>query len=191
MFEGPDGCGKSTLSTAFAVHLQAKGIETEHYSFPGRESGTLGRLVYSLHHEPLEQGVQVLTPTSLQLLHIAAHIDVIESKIFPAIRAGRTVVLDRYWWSTWVYGKVNGIPVTTLEAMLHVERLVWAGLRPSRVFLIRRRSNLVRKPVKNYERLSAEYANLAQRQASETDVKYIDNEGSVAETMRYLITQYA
>ncbi|HBB96884.1 MAG TPA: hypothetical protein DC054_16010 [Blastocatellia bacterium] len=187
VFEGPDGSGKSTLSTAFASHLEAKGIEIEHCSFPGQEVGTLGKLVYSLHHVPVETGVEVLTPTSLQLLHIAAHADAIESKILPAIKAGKTVVLDRYWWSTWVYGKVNGILVPTLEAMLHVEQLVWKGFQPSRIFLIERNSSLVTGNVQEYEHLSAEYLNLARSEAKENDVQYVNNDASIEETLSYLI----
>src|SRR5713101_3899196 len=102
IFEGPDGSGKTTLSSALAETLLAKGMDCEHLAFPGREDGSLGKQVYRVHHDPRSAGIEALTPTSLQVLHIAAHIDAIESRIFPALHAGKSIILDRFWWSTWV-----------------------------------------------------------------------------------------
>src|ERR1044071_4273325 len=123
VFEGPDGSGKTTLSHAFVEYLKSKGVECDYFAFPGQEPGTIGRLVYDLHHDPRDVEVESLTPTSLQLLHIAAHVDAIESKILPALKKGRTVVLDRFWWSTWVYGKVGGVSPKILRAMIQLERI--------------------------------------------------------------------
>ena len=100
VFEGPDGVGKSTLSLALAKRLKATGLAYEHLSFPGKEPGTVGRLVYDVHHDPAEYGIGKITAASLQALHIAAHLDVIERRILPALAKGRWVVLDRFWWST-------------------------------------------------------------------------------------------
>ena len=52
VFEGPDGVGKSTLSLALANRLKAMGLVCQHLSFPGKDEGTLGRLVYDVHHDP-------------------------------------------------------------------------------------------------------------------------------------------
>src|SRR5688572_21439337 len=116
VFEGPDGSGKTTLSMAFAKYLRNKGTDCEHFAFPGREAGTLGKLVHELHHNSALVGVDSLTPSSLQLLHIAAHVDAIESRIVPLLKNGRSIVLDRFWWSTWVYGKINRVSNNSLRA---------------------------------------------------------------------------
>ena len=120
VFEGPDGVGKSTLSLALADRLKAMGLMCQHLSFPGKEEGTVGRLVYDVHHDPVQYGVEKITAASLQTLHIAAHLDAIEQRILPAIGEGRWVILDRFWWSTWVYGRVAGIAGTTLDALIQV-----------------------------------------------------------------------
>src|SRR5689334_19509969 len=132
VFEGPDGCGKTALSRAFAGRLRAVGLEAEWVSFPGREVGTLGKRVYEIHHETSGTAVRPINPTSLQLLHIAAHIDAIETRIIPALKQGRHVVLDRFWWSTFVYGTVNGVHQRSLRRMINIERLHWSGIRPFR-----------------------------------------------------------
>src|SRR5579863_3166654 len=104
VLEGPDGVGKTTLAAELGKRLEQRGEPTKVLSFPGRESGTLGGHVYALHHEPQRFKIDSLTAASKQLLHVAAHLDVIESKIRPWIKDSINVVLDRYWWSTWVYG---------------------------------------------------------------------------------------
>src|SRR5436190_23476933 len=134
--EGPDESGKTTLSAVLAKHLSGGGAQVELFAFPGQEEGTLGHLVHKLHHEPAAVGIQALTTSSLQLLHIAAHVDAIESRIIPALKSGRTVVLDRFWWSTWVYGNVTGVHENSLKAMILAERIAWGRIRPATVFLI-------------------------------------------------------
>ena len=66
IFEGPDGVGKSTLSLALADRLKAMGLTCVHLSFPGKEIGTVGRLVYDVHHDPAEYGIEKITAASLQ-----------------------------------------------------------------------------------------------------------------------------
>src|SRR5437667_11426465 len=123
VFEGTDGSGKTTVSRAFAEHAKAAGFGCEWFSFPGHETGTLGKHVYDVHHDPLAAGIRTINPTSLQLLHVAAHIDTIERQIVPALKRVHHVVLDRYWWSTLVYGVVAGAKEQSLKAMVNVERL--------------------------------------------------------------------
>ena len=138
VFEGPDGVGKSTLAQALTNRLVAMGLSCERLSFPGKEEGTIGSLVYDVHHRPAEYGIGAITAASLQALHIAAHLDAIERRIIPALIEGRWVILDRFWWSTWAYGCVAGVDRATLDAMVRVERLHWRGVEPDAVFLIDR-----------------------------------------------------
>ena len=108
VFEGPDSVGKSTIVNLFSNKLHSTGRKVLNLSFPGKDKNTLGGLVYSIHHEPQSFNLEKINSSSLQLLHIAAHIDAIESTIKPAIESQTDVVLDRFWWSTVVYGNVYG-----------------------------------------------------------------------------------
>ena len=141
VFEGPDGVGKSTLAQALTSRLVAMGLSCEYLSFPGKEEGTIGSLVYDVHHRPADYGIGAITPASLQALHIAAHLDAIEQRIIPALNEGRWVILDRFWWSTWAYGCVAAVDRATLDAMVQVERLHWRGVEPDALFLIDRRND--------------------------------------------------
>lgn len=185
VFEGPDDSGKTTLSHALVKHLNRQGIACDYFAFPGGEPGTLGKLVHNLHHDPRRMGVESLTPTSLQLLHIAAHVDAIESKILASLRIGRTVVLDRFWWSTWVYGRVTGVTDSSLKAMIRSEVLVWGKTRPAIIFLITR---LIQDRSDDYKQLIQEYKSLARREAKVDRVRYVANDGTLEDALLKIIS---
>jgi thymidylate kinase len=118
VFEGPDKTGKSSLAHGVTTWLEARGASPVLLGFPGNRPGTLGNLVYRVHHHPEDYGIRKLNPLSLQTLHIAAHIDAIEQVILPALRSGAWVVLDRFWWSTFVYGLAGNVDGRSLELLI-------------------------------------------------------------------------
>jgi thymidylate kinase len=138
VLEGPDAVGKSTLVQYLRVLLEQDHLASEILSFPGDRRGTIGKLVYDLHHAPGKFGIEQLSPVGLQALHIAAHLDAITQTILPALNSGTWVVLDRFWWSTWVYGRAAGINPRILDSLIHAEKLLWGQFTPSVVFLIQR-----------------------------------------------------
>ncbi len=184
VFEGPDGVGKSTLSQALVKKLTEAGLPCEYLTFPGKEDGTIGRLVYDLHHNPEAFGLRRITPTSLQALHVAAHLDVIEQRILPALMEGRWVVLDRFWWSTWVYGGASAVDSRTLDAMIQVERLRWDGVKPAILFLVDRTGGAPH----DYSRdqLRQGYYTLLEKEQSRYPVRVILNDVSVDESVGLL-----
>ncbi len=187
VFEGPDGVGKSTLSRAVVERLQSQGEPCLWYAFPGHKKGTIGELVYRLHHDPGELGVSSPTPASLQVLHIAAHVDLIQSEIRPALLEGRAVVLDRFWWSTYVYGAANGVNRDVLRAMVQVERLVWADLQPFALFLVERSAPFRSKADATWRRLREEYRTLAEQQDGEHCIHRLRHKRSLDATINAVL----
>ena len=185
VFEGPDGVGKSTLSCGLHKKLIELSLTCEYMAFPGKEPGTIGRLVYDLHHEMEQFSVKSLTAASLQTLHIAAHLDVIERRIRPAIDNGKWVVLDRFWWSTWVYGRADDVDSAILDALIQVERIQWKGIKPSVVFLVDRSDNPNNH--RKQARLREGYLELLQREHNQYHVHQINNELTVQETLNEIL----
>jgi thymidylate kinase len=187
VFEGPDGVGKSELSSRFAAMLNNRGIAAIQLSFPGRDEGTLGRLVYGLHHTPRSFGVNKVTSASMQLMHIAAHVDAIESTILPALRSGTSVVLDRFWWSTKVYGLAGGVDKGLLEKMIDVEIASWRTVSPALVFLIRRQAPLRPEADSTWHKWSELYERISSEEQRRTNVAIIDNDRSIEDSMCQLV----
>ena len=190
IFEGPDGVGKSTLSAQFAARLEMFDINTVLLSFPGREPGTLGHLIYDLHHAPETFGLQNLSAASLQTLHIAAHLDLIEERILPALTAGKTVILDRFWWSTWVYGLVGSVRPSLLKALLKVEKSQWGRIQPTTAFLVT--SDQSWRPEdkdEHWPQLAATYIDLVQQEKSRYPIELIANQSSLEATLEVILNK--
>jgi thymidylate kinase len=136
IFEGPDGTGKTTLSLRLVEWLTSQGHHARYVSSPGRIEGSLGELIYNLHHSPERYGLHGITPAAKQLLHVAAHIDAIHTTIIPALETGEIVVMDRFWWSTVAYGKVSGMDPESLRLMIDLELHHWSHHRPTAIFLL-------------------------------------------------------
>lgn len=186
--EGPDGVGKTTLTHALIEQLNSAGNYYQHFAFPGHEAGTLGYLVYDFHHNPAHFGIESVSPTSLQILHISAHVDAIERFILPTLESGRNIILDRFWWSTWVYGKVSGIKQQKLEAMLNIEFACWNEIVPTAVFLIS--SSIPHRKEENvdtWQKLSTAYYELANEQMQQYPVYTINNDREIAETLNQIL----
>ena len=185
VFEGPDGVGKSTLSQALAGRLNAIGLTCDHLSFPGKGEGTVGHLVYNVHHKPASYGMEAITDISLQALHIAAHLDEIERRILPALQQGHWVVLDRFWWSTWVYGRAASVETSTLDALIQAERLHWRDIKPDGLFLIDRSNDEVdrdaRKPLREG------YQVLSDRENDQHPIHRIQNDGTVEDSLGQML----
>lgn len=180
-FEGPDGVGKTTLISAVEGMLTGLAQPVLTVSFPGRTPGTLGAHVYDLHHRPTEHNVHTLTPDGLQILHVAAHVDAIQTVIRPHVEKGGIVLLDRYWWSTWVYGLLSGIHSDSLEKMIELERSYWLDLAPQVVFLVTRHDadiDIDHRAV--FLEREREYDILADRELESSRVVRVENSGDIS-----------
>ena len=185
VFEGPDGVGKSTLSCALADKLVEMDVSCEYLAFPGSEEHTLGRLVYDVHHDAKGSGLDDVSSASIQALHIAAHLDVIERRIIPALRAGRWVILDRFWWSTWVYGRADSVDKDLLRAMIRVELIQWDEVRPSAVFVIAREQTAEKH--KLHDKLTHGYLDLIEAERDKYPIHVIDNDETLTKALDQLL----
>lgn len=186
VFEGPDGVGKSELSQRFVDLLETRGVRALRLSFPGKAGGTLGSLIYKVHHDPAALGIHMVASSSLQLLHIAAHLDAIEGTIMPALKSGISVVLDRFWWSTKVYGTVAGVGRQILDGMIALELAAWGEVTPACVILIERDSPLRPEPKAQWRRWRDLYDIVAIEESTKISVARLANDGSLDDAIRGL-----
>lgn len=182
VFEGPDGVGKTTISKLLVKDLSNRGIKCVWLSFPGHEIGTLGSEIYKLHHDTR---FAQIPPISMQLMHVAAHIELLQRRILPELAAGTWVVLDRYWWSTWAYGMVRGANPSELQLALRIERQQWAKVHPTVAFLLRRK---IVDADADHAVLRKYYRQIATRQKSEHPINIILNNRTIEDALRRVST---
>ena len=116
VLEGADGCGKSTQARRLASWLTDQGRDVLHLREPG--STTLGE---GLRRVLLDPKSGDLSPFAEALLFTAARAELVDKVIAPALQAGKCVVAERCYLSTWVYqGLASGddsVPLTVLEEL--------------------------------------------------------------------------
>lgn len=185
VLEGPDGVGKSTIAKEVFGLCRNQGEDVELLAFPGNQNGTLGHLVYDIHHNSARYGLRELGAATLQALHIASHLDAIDSYIIPALRQGKTIVLDRFWWSTLVYGLVSGANPKVLEALITAECHAWGTVLPHVVIVLRRESPINRdESLDRWRCLRDEYDRLAQREEGNYPITVLENTGSLEDILK-------
>jgi len=96
VFEGLDGCGKSSQSKKLAKYFEDKGQECVLTWEHTRKK--VGALIEDVVNHKF-----TLDPLALQLCFVADRREHYKSVIEPALEEGKTVVCDRYYWTTVAY----------------------------------------------------------------------------------------
>lgn len=124
VFEGIDGSGKTSLSKMFLAHLLQGGTPALWLREP--TDSPLGEKIRRLAQDQEAISIQ----EELDLFLQDRRWDV-EANILPALRAGKTVVMDRYYYSNACYQGARGLDV---EAILRTNRRF--APEPDIVFII-------------------------------------------------------
>lgn len=156
VIEGPEGAGKSTLASALAERLHQSGVEPVSVREPG------GTGPAELARQALLDPSSELDPQTELLFVAAARAHLVQAVIAPALKAGRTVVSDRYDLSTLAYQAAGrGLPE---EMVATVNRTATRGLRPDLTLVLdvppdegRRRQLAVGKGGDRFEREDAAF----------------------------------
>ena len=126
--EGLDGCGKTTQTRLLVERLTKNGYAAEYTAEPS--SGKIGLFIreYCLHCE--KRGSSVIEA----LLFAADRSDHVESCIRPALKKGKTVVSDRYIYSSLAYQGATGLDSRWIKEVnkhaIHPDFAVFIDVEP-------------------------------------------------------------
>lgn len=125
VFEGIDGCGKTTQVQRLTTRLTADGVTFRHLREPG---GTeLGERQRGLLLDPATRAC----PTAELFGYLQARAQLCHEVITPALAAQELVILDRFYHSTLAYQAYGlGLDLVQVRAAI---RLATAGVRPDLV----------------------------------------------------------
>jgi len=110
VFEGIDGSGKTSLSRMFHASLLEKGKEAVWLREP--TDSPLGDKIRGLARDRESLSIR----EELEYFITDRRWDV-ENNILPALRAGKTVILDRYYYSNACYQGARGLDMESILVM--------------------------------------------------------------------------
>ncbi|MCS7198004.1 MAG: dTMP kinase [Candidatus Bipolaricaulota bacterium] len=167
VFEGIDGCGKSTQLRALAERLHAHGIEPLVIREPG------GTPVGEQIREILLEHPFEMDPLTELLLYEASRSELTRTVLRPALQSGQVVLADRFAMASLAYqGYGRGLDLTLVRQF---NTIATEGIEPSmtividvpvEVALARKRSSfdrLERAGLEFHERVRRGYRELAQQ----------------------------
>ncbi|RLS88546.1 MAG: dTMP kinase [Planctomycetota bacterium] len=128
VFDGPDGCGKSTQFRRFSDWAHAQGVVVTEVREPG---GTdIGEQIRAILLDPRNS---VMTVKCEMLLYMASRAQLLEERIRPALERGELVLADRFVSSTLAYqGTAGGI---TTDDIMRVARIAVGDLWPDEIVI--------------------------------------------------------
>ncbi|HBI56400.1 MAG TPA: dTMP kinase [Firmicutes bacterium] len=128
VFEGLDGCGKTTQAKMLSDFLSSQGVQYLHVREPG------GTAVGNKLREILLNPETVLTRWGEVLLLAAARAQLVQDVIRPALARGEIVVCDRYLFSSLAYQGYGLEQNVELVRQVNLEAV--GGLMPDWTFLL-------------------------------------------------------
>jgi dTMP kinase len=129
VIEGVDGAGKSTVARAVCAFLSEQGQAVLTLREPG--STAVGERVREILLDPR---VGELDPWTEAALFTACRAQMVCEIVRPALDEGRTVVMDRYFYSTVCYqGYAGGIET---DLLFKLSEQAVGRLQPDRVILL-------------------------------------------------------
>lgn len=169
-FEGPDGCGKTTIVEMIYKKLEDLGYKVIKTREPG---GT--DISEKIRDVILDVNNDEMSPRCEALLYAASRAQHTEEKIIPYLNKGYIVLCERYILSSYAY---QGYGRGLLEGVVAINDFATSGLRPDLTILLMGdyRVGLERKNEMGADRLELESTDFHKKvyKAYEEIAKYED-----------------
>lgn len=138
--DGLDGCGKSTHARLLAQWLRSRGHRVVVTDEP--TDGMIGRII-----KRALRGELKLSVAAEALLFAADRVQHIAELIRPALKAGKIVITERYFYSSLAYQSARGLSMAWLEGINR------AAIKPNLAILIDLPAEAALRRIKRSRRL--------------------------------------
>jgi dTMP kinase len=173
-FEGPDGSGKTTVSTSVVERLQKEGYQVKYTREPG--GSNIAEQIRSVILDPKNTEMDARCEA---LLYAAARRQHLVEKVLPALEEGITVISDRFVDSSLAYqGYGRGIGV---EEVYSINMFAIEGKLPDRTIYLNidaktglDRINANRTSLDRLDQESEDFHNLVHKGYEEVVERYKD-----------------
>jgi len=108
VIEGLDGSGQTTQVSLLAEFLDRNGYSVVKTKEPTQDSEA-GKKIKKILEEHIE-----IDPLEFQKLYVQDRKEHLEKVIIPALKKGKMVISDRYFFSTFAYGTAHGSNIEEL-----------------------------------------------------------------------------
>ncbi len=127
--EGTDGCGKSTQIPLIKEYMEGAGHNVVVMREPG---GTA--ISEKIRSILLDTGNTAMSTKTEILLYAAARAQIMEEKIIPALKEGKTVICDRFVDSSYAYQGFGRD--SDLEEIIRINKFATSGVMPNITFFM-------------------------------------------------------
>lgn len=90
------------------------------------------------------------------------------------------VLLDRFWWSTYVYGLSGGLEENIIQTIIAPELLYWKDINVKKIFLIERKKKQIDYELNKENTIIKKYRQIAEK---ELLCEKIDNNESLEDVV--------
>lgn len=146
-FEGPDGCGKTTICNLIFNRLQEIGLDVIKTREPGgtKISEKIRDIILSNDNSEMHKSTEAL-------LYAASRAQHVNELIIPSLESGKIILCERFVLSSLAYQGVGR--GQNLEDIININKFATSGIKPDIVFLFRtNKKTLDRKEKQNFDRL--------------------------------------
>ena len=128
VFEGGEGCGKTTQSFSLKKYLLEKGINCKKVHEPGYTP------LATEIREKLLNYKEEIDPLTEIFLFEAGRADLFQKEIIPSLNKGQTIISDRSGYSTLAYQGYGG--ERDLNLIKKLNHIATRGIKPDLTFII-------------------------------------------------------
>jgi len=184
VFEGPDGSGQSTQAGLLKEYFEKDGQKVLLTKEPTSWTRA-GQKIRRILNEK-----EKISPLALQKLYIRDRAEHLKKEIIPALKQGKIVISDRYFFSTFAFGGLNA-PIEKLIKLN--EKFIF----PDLVFLLKVRAEVcmrrieargkgfqffeklekLKRVLENYEKIAGKF----------DEIKILDGEKKINEIHRQIV----